>query len=158
MKRLLVYGALPAVVILLTLAVGFLKWHNGSAVQSNDAAAESVAAATETAIALLAYQPDTVDTELPAAANRLTGSFRDDYLTLIRDVVIPGSKEKRISATVAIPAAASVSATENHAVVLVFVNQTTTLGDGTPSNSVSSVKMTLDKEDDRWLVSQFEPV
>lgn len=153
-----VYVLLPAVAMFLALGVGYLDWRTGSVDSAQRAASESVAAATETTIALLSYQPDAVDRELSAAADRLTGAFRDEYLTLINDVVIPGSKEKQISAAVTIPAAASISADDKHAQVLLFVNQSTTFADGTPSNSVSSVKITLDKENDRWLVSQFEPV
>lgn len=153
-----VYVLLPAVAMLLALGVGYLNWRTGSVDSVQRAASESVSAATETTIALLSYQPDAVDRELPAAADRLTGAFRDEYLTLINDVVIPGAKEKQISASVTIPAAASISAEEKRAQVLVFVNQSTTFADGTPSSSVSSVRITLEKEGDRWLVSQFEPV
>lgn len=156
--RLFVFVLLPAIALLLALGNGYLKWRADSAGRSEAAAAQSVSAATETVIALLSYQPGSVDTELRAAADRLTGTFRDEYLTLINDVVIPGSKEKGISATVTVPAAASISVTENKAQVLVFVNQATSFGEGAPSHSVSSVKLTLDKENDRWLVSQFEPV
>jgi Mce-associated membrane protein len=57
-----------------------------------------------------------------------------------------------------VPAAASVSATQNHAVVLVFVNQTVIVGNDVPSSTASSVKVTLDKQGDRWLISGFDPV
>jgi Mce-associated membrane protein len=51
-----------------------------------------------------------------------------------------------------------VSASGAHAVVLLFVNQTTTVGTGTPTSTASSVRVTLDRADDRWLISQFDPV
>jgi Mce-associated membrane protein len=73
-------------------------------------------------------------------------------------VVIPGAREKRISATAQVPAVASVSVTPKHAVALAFVDQTVTIGDGAPSGSASSVRVTLDKIDDRWLISGFDPV
>jgi Mce-associated membrane protein len=57
-----------------------------------------------------------------------------------------------------VPAAASVSATENHAVVLVFIDQTTTIGDDAPTQTTSSVRITLERVHDRWLISQFDPV
>ena len=62
----------------------------------------------------------TVDKELNAARERLTGSFLDAYTKLVNDVVIPGSRDKKISAVAQVPAAASVSATSDHAVALVF--------------------------------------
>ena len=81
-------------------------------------------AAKDSTIALLSYKPDTVEQQLGAARDLLTGEFRDSYTSLTNDVVIPGAKEKQISAVASVPAAASVSADPNQAVVLLFVNQT----------------------------------
>ncbi|KUH70858.1 hypothetical protein AU184_25925 [Mycolicibacterium novocastrense] len=157
-KRVVAYGVLPGLAFLLAAGAGVLTWHDASSRQAQVASARSVQAATESTIAMLAYQPDTVEKDLTAAAGRLTGSFRDDYLKLVRDVVIPGSIEKKIGAVATVPAAASVSASANHAVVLVYVNQTTTIAGGAPTNSISSVQVTLDKVGDAWLVSQFQPI
>jgi Mce-associated membrane protein len=88
----------------------------------------------------------------------MTGAFRDSYASLTHDVVVPGAKQRQISAVATVPAAASVSATANHAVVLVFVDQTTIIGNDPPSDSTSSVKVTLEKVHDRWLISEFDPV
>jgi Mce-associated membrane protein len=51
-----------------------------------------------------------------------------------------------------------VSADPNHEVVLVFVNQTTILGNSAPAYTASSVRVMLDKIDGRWLISGFDPV
>lgn len=93
-----------------------------------------------------------------AARDRLTGAFEESYTQLTNDVVIPGAKQRRISAVATVPAAASVSATENHAVALVFVNQTIVIGADAPTVTASSVRVTLDKIGDRWLISGFDPV
>jgi Mce-associated membrane protein len=79
-------------------------------------------------------------------------------MQLVHDVVIPGAKQKQVSAVATVPAAASVTAGPNHAVVLVFVNQTVTIGKDAPTSTASSIRVTLDKVDDRWLISQFEPI
>jgi Mce-associated membrane protein len=150
--------ALAALAMILAVVGGYFKWLDDSARLSRVAAADSVHAATDSTIALLSYHPESVDAELKAAADRLTGSFRDQYTQLVDTVVAPGAKQKHISAVATVPSAASVSATENHAVVLVFVNQTTTIGNDTPTASTSSVRVTLDKVHERWLISQFEPV
>jgi Mce-associated membrane protein len=115
-------------------------------------------APTDSTITMLSYKPDTVDKDLGAAQNRLTGQFKDVYGSLIHDMVIPGSKEKQISAVATVPAAASLSVTENRGVVLVFVNQTVTIGKDTPISTASRVRVTLDKVGDRWLISQFDPI
>jgi Mce-associated membrane protein len=115
-------------------------------------------AAKDSTIALLSYKPETVEQQLGAARDLLTGDFRDSYTSLTHDVVIPGAKQKQISAVATVPAVASVSANPNRAVVLVFVNQTVIVGQDAPTDTASSVRVTLDKVGDRWLISKFDPV
>lgn len=150
--------ALAVAAMLLAVAAGYFKWQDDSVRLAQTAATESVRAAGDGTVAMLSYRPETVDTELKSAADRLTGSFRGEYTKLVDTVVAPGAKQKHISAVATVPDAASVSATENHAVVLVFVNQTTTIGADAPTASTSTVRVTLDKVHDRWLISQFDPV
>ncbi|PXX00328.1 hypothetical protein [Mycolicibacterium moriokaense] len=152
------YGLLPAVAFLLAAGAGYLKWQADSARDAVAAQSQSVAAATEGTIALLSYQAGSVDKQLTAARDRLTGTFRDTYGALIHDVVIPGAQQKQISAVATVPAAGSVSATPDHAVVLVFVDQSVTVGAGAPTSTASSVKVTLDRIGGRWLISDFTPV
>jgi Mce-associated membrane protein len=156
--RILSYGVLPGVALLLACGAGSLKWQDSTMRASEVASAESVQAAKDSTVALLSYRPDTVEKDLAAAQDRLTGDFKDAYRSLIQDVVIPGAKQKQISAVASVPATASVSATEDHAVALVFVNQTVVIGSGAPTDTASSVKVTLDKVAGRWLISQFEPI
>jgi Mce-associated membrane protein len=152
------YGLLPGLAFLLAGAAGYLKWQDGTAREAQAARAESVHAAIDGTVALLSYRPETVEKDLGAAKSRLTGTFLDAYTSLTRDVVIPGAKQKQISAVATVPAAASTSASANHAVVLLFVNQTVIVGQGAPTNTASSVRVTLDKVDGHWLISQFDPV
>lgn len=154
----MILGALPGLVLILALAAGYVRWQEASARASQEAAAQSVRAATDATIAMLSYRPDTVDTATAAAADQLTGSFRDEYTQLIKNVVAPGAKQQHISTVVQVPAAASVTADTNHAVVLLFVDQATTVGNDPPTNTASSVRVTLDKVGGRWFVSQFDPV
>ncbi|WP_249383700.1 hypothetical protein [Mycobacterium sp. DBP42] len=156
--RLVAYGILPALAFALVLSAGFLKWQVNSAGNSDTARAESVQTAKDSTMAILSYQPDTADQQLNAAGELLTGTFRDSYSELVRDVVIPGAQQKQISAVATVPAAASVSADAHHAVVLVFVNQTVIIGQGAPTETASSVRVELDKVDDRWLISKFDPI
>jgi Mce-associated membrane protein len=157
-SRAIVFVVLPTLALLLASAAGFLKWQDGSAREAGAARTESVRAATDSTIALLSYKPDTVEKDLDAARGRLTGTFLSAYTSLTHDVVIPGAKQKQISAVATVPAAASTSATGNHAVVLLFVNQTVIIGQDAPTNTASSVRVTLDKVGGRWLISQFDPV
>jgi Mce-associated membrane protein len=156
--RVFAFGVLPAVALLLALGAGYLKWMDNSVRNSETARIESVQTAKDSTIALLSYKPDTVEQQLGAARDLLTGDFRDSYTSLTNDVVIPGAKQKQISAVATVPAVASVSAKPNQAVVLVFVNQTVIVGQDAPTDTASSVRVTLDKVGDRWLIAKFDPV
>jgi Mce-associated membrane protein len=156
--RIVAYGLIPTLAFVLAIAGGYLKYRDESALAATNSASASVRAATNSTVALLSYQADTASQTLNAAENNLTGPFRDSYAALIHDVVIPGATEKRISSIANIPAAASVSAAPDHAVVLVFINQAITVGAGAPTETASCVRVTLDKVADRWLISQFDPI
>jgi Mce-associated membrane protein len=151
------YVLLPLLVMAAAAGAGYLKYQAGSARAARTAAITSVEAATDGTIALLSYRPDTVQATLTAASDRLTGQFRDSYTSLTNEVVIPGAKEKNISATATVPAASSVSASEDHAVVLVFVDQSVIVGNDAPSATASAVQVTLDQTGGRWLISGFDP-
>jgi Mce-associated membrane protein len=157
-SRLIAFVLLPALALALALGAGYLKWQDNSVRNSETAARTSVQAARDITIAILSYTPDKVEQQLGDARKLLTGEFRDSYTSLTNDVVIPGAKEKQISAVASVPAAASVSATATEAVVLVFVNQTVIVGQDAPTDTASSVRVTLDKVGDSWLISKFDPV
>jgi Mce-associated membrane protein len=157
-SRVMAFGVLPALALVLAVTAGFFKWQDSSVRDADVARIESVQAAKDSTTALLSYKPDSVEQQLGAARDLLTGDFRNSYTSLTHDVVIPGAKQKQISAVATVPAAASVSASPNHSVVLVFVNQTVTVGNGAPSDTASSVRVTLDKVSGRWLISGFDPV
>ena len=147
---------LPALALLLAIAAGLLKWKDSSVRNIELARNESVAAAMDSTVALLSFRFDTVDLDVAAARQRLTGKFRDSYTQRTQEELIPNAKEQRVTAMAVVPGAASESATHNHAVVLVFVNQTIKIGDSAPADAVSSVRVTLDKIGERWLVSDFD--
>jgi Mce-associated membrane protein len=161
--RVFAYEVLPVVALLLAMGAGYLKWMNNSAGvddinNTKSPAWQAMQTAKDSTIAMLSYKPDTVDQQLNAARDLLTGDFRNSYTSLITDVVIPGAKQKQISAVATVPAVASVTADPHHAVVLVFVNQTVVVGQDAPTDTASSVRVTLEKTGDRWLISKFDPV
>ena len=156
--RFVAYAALPALALMLALVAGWLKFVDSSAGDADGARTESLQAAKDSTIALLSYQPATVEQQLTDARKLLTGQFLESYTSLTNDVVIPGAKQKQISAVAAVPASASVSANQEHAVVLVFVDQTVVVGADAPTATASSVRLTMDKVGGKWLISKFEPV
>jgi Mce-associated membrane protein len=154
----LVFGALPALTVLFGAAAGYFQWTIYNARVEQVAQIDAVAAARDSTTTLLSYQPDTAATVLTAAEDRLTGTFKDSYTQLIRDIVIPGSQQRKVAVTASVPAAAAISATATRVSVLLCVNQTTTIGTDKPTDSTSSVRVTMDKSGDRWLISAFDPI
>lgn len=155
---LVAFAVLPVLALLLAIGAAWLKYYDNQATASAAARAESMQVAKESTATLLSYQPDTVEQQLNDAKNLLTGDFSGQYADLIRDVVIPNAKQQQVSAVATVSEAASVSAQPDRAVVLVFVNQTVVVGAEPPSDTASSVRVTLQKVDGHWLISNFDPV
>ncbi|WP_269894141.1 hypothetical protein [Mycobacterium hippophais] len=151
------YAVLLVFVTCLTAAAAYFRYHADTAEEVDAIRAQSVQVATEGTIDMLSYTPDNVEAKLNSAGERLTGSFKDSYLTLVRDTVIPGAKQKSISADATVPAGSSVSATRDTAKVLLFVNQGVTVGGDGPTETASVVELDLENIEGRWLISGFEP-
>ena len=151
------FWILPLLTMFLALAVGYLRYVDSSGRDDQHAQMESIRAAKDGVVSMLSYAPNTAEASLSAARDRLTGSFRDSYTSLTHDVVIPGAKQKQVSTTATVSAAASEVATPNHAVVLLFVDQEMLVGADAPTSTESVVEVTLDKVGSRWLISGFEP-
>lgn len=123
------------------------------------AARAAVATASEGTAALLSYSPDTVEQDVARAKSRLTGDFLSYYDAYTRQVVAPTAKQKSVKTTATVTAAALAEMHPGSAVVLLFVNQSTTSKDKPdPSTSLSSVRVTMTKVGDKWLISKFDPV
>ncbi|ORA60489.1 hypothetical protein BST23_22715 [Mycolicibacterium elephantis] len=155
--RMLGFWLLPSIALLLALGAAYFKYQEGTASDEDRARVETVQVATEATVAMLSYTPETAAEKLKAARDRLTGPFRGSYTSLTEDVVIPGAQQQRISATARVSAAASVSVSKNRAIVMVFVDQTTTVGKDAPTETDSVVQVSLDKVESHWLISGFEP-
>ncbi|MCX6480706.1 MAG: hypothetical protein NTY24_10020 [Mycobacterium sp.] len=156
-----VFGALATAAVALGAGTAALQWQAHTHREQDTARVESMQAARETTAAILSYTPDTVDSDLAARTGRLTGGFLDEYTTLMNTSVIPSAKEGNVTAVAEVPGVASVSVTGSRAVTLVFVDQSVTraaAGETGPVRSTFSVRVTLDRIGDRWLVSEFRPV
>lgn len=157
-SRVLAFGVLPALALILAISAGVLKWQVNEARQADAARTESLQAARDTVTVMLTYDPAKIDQQLAEARDLLTGPFRDTYITMTNDIVIPGAKQQGITAVASVPGAAIESVDKNRAVTMLYVNQKVSVGGQMPTDNLSTVRVTLDKVGDRWLVSQFEPV
>ena len=128
--------------------------------QQIDAAVSKTAldAATNGTVALLSYSPDSLDKDFASAKSHLTGDFLSYYTQFTEQIVTPAAQQKSVKTTASVVRASVSELHPNSAVVLVFVNQTVIIGQDAPTDTASSVRVTLDKVGDRWLISKFDPV
>jgi Mce-associated membrane protein len=149
-----------SVIAAMALAAGvfFLQYRPDREI--DDAAAHrAVQAASDGAVASLSYSTDTMDRDFANAKSHLTGEFLKYYDTFTKQIVTQAVKEKHITQTVAVVRAAVSELHPNSAVVLVFLNETTTSMDKQqPLITPNSVRVTLTKVSGSWLISKLDPL
>lgn len=121
------------------------------------AAHEVVKAASEGAVALLSYSPDTLSRDFANAQSRVT----DDYLPYLQQfadqIVGPSAQRARVTTTATVIRAAVSELNPNSAVVLIFVRQKTASREKPdPVVTSSSLRVTLKKVNSSWLIQKFE--
>ncbi|MBJ8345758.1 h domain protein [Antrihabitans sp. YC2-6] len=127
--------------------------------QIADARTSAVDSASEKVVAMLGYDYETAESSLPTAAEGLTGDFREEYLKLIQDSIIPGAKEKQLTVKVSVQGAAVISATPDTVDVLIFLNQVTTNIDNPQAVTTGSrLRVSMQHVDGEWLISQLAPI
>ncbi|MGW5384467.1 twin-arginine translocation pathway signal [Nocardia sp. NPDC003963] len=120
---------------------------------------EVLSAATEGTVALLSYSPESLDADFAAAKSRMTGDFLTYYNQFTEKVIAPAAEEKSVKTTATIVRSAVAEMHADSAVALLFINQTTTSAEKPdPALAASSVRVTLSKVEDSWLISSFDPV
>ncbi|TCK01290.1 h domain protein [Nocardia alba] len=155
----IIFGVLAAAGVLAAVVLGVSGYQLWQQDRTEQARTDAMSTASRTVSAMFTYEPATVDTELPRAADNLTEKFRGEYLTLIQQAIAPGAKEKQLTVKATTQAEGVVSADPDKAVVLLYLNQLTTSKDSPQgTTSGSRVRVSLDKSDNRWLVSQVTPV
>jgi Mce-associated membrane protein len=141
------------------LAVVFWFYYRPDRATNDVAAKAAVSAASEGAVAVLSYSPDTLDRDFSSAKSHLTGDFLSYYDQFTTQIVAPAAKQKSLKTTAVVLRAALSEFHPDSAVVLLFVNQSTQSKDRPePTLSNSSVLVTMKKADGKWLISSFSPL
>lgn len=149
-----------SVIAVMTLAAGvyFLQYLPDR--RLDDAAAHrAIKAASDGAVASLSYSADSLDRDFANAKSHLTGQFLAYYDTFTKQIVALAVKEKHLTQTAAVVRAAVAELHPDSAVVLAFLNETTTSKDKPqPLITPSSVRITLTKVSGSWLISKLDPL
>lgn len=148
---------LAIIALVLATASGVLRWLTVSQNESDTARVESVQAAKDITAQMLSYETETVDQQLTAARDRMTGEFRGTYTAMINEV-IPAAHAQRIAAVADVLEAGTATAKPDRVELVLFVNQSVQVGDEMPKKHPSVARVTMVKDDGQWLMSEYEPV
>ncbi len=143
-------------VALAVVAAGVLGVLDLRTVNSADAAREAQAAAVTDTQLLLSYDHRRIDADVAAARQRLTGSFADEYAKTSK-ALIPIAVQYKAVVRASVSAAGIVRADGDEAVVMLFVNQSTTSTriQGTKVDQ-NRVRVTMRKVADDWRIAKVE--
>jgi Mce-associated membrane protein len=141
-------------------AAGYFYFVYRPDVQTDDAAAhQAVQAASDGAVALLSYSPDTLSRDFTNAKSRVTENYLAYYQQFADQIVGPSAQRGQVTTTATVVKAAVLELHSNSAVVLVFVKQkTATKEKPQPVVTSSSVRVTLTKVSGSWLIEKFNAV
>lgn len=156
---------IPVILAVLLLISGgvtiwlYFLYHVPDQETNPSVARAAINAASEGTVALLSYSPDSLDKDFATARSHLTGDFLSYYDQFTQQIVAPAAKQKSLKTSAHVMRAAVQELHANSAVVLVFVDQSTTSKDSPePTTAASSVLVNLALVDGKWLITKFTPV
>lgn len=158
---------LPAVVVIFAAAVLALQlWWQ----PADDAPAESEAPPTADmpsylgdieghVVDLLTYTPKDVRANLAEEKVYLTGEFADAFVKLTSSTIAPDAVEHGVSVNAKAIDTGLSSATDDQAILVMFV-ETTTRSErlAEPRVDGARLKITVQRVDGEWLISELDPV
>jgi Mce-associated membrane protein len=157
---------LAVLVVLAATAVG-VSWYQAEqgssavapsgALVGDDARTQALVAAADLTQRTLSYDYKTLANDMEVARARMTPSFLKEYNGTMAQVR-PNTEKNKIVLEAVVVSSAIIKATEHQATVLVFVNQTTTAGDGKDRNqqlSRNSLVVTLARGEGDWDMSKL---
>jgi Mce-associated membrane protein len=148
-----------SVIAAVALATGLFFFQYRPDRQIDDAAAHrAIGAASDGAVAVLSYSSDSLDRDFANAKSHLTGGFLAYYNKFGQEIVAPAVRGKHLTQTASVVRAAVSELRPDSAVVLVYLNETTTENNKPqPLTTPSSVRITLTKVNGSWLISKLDP-
>lgn len=141
-------------------AAGYFHFVYRPDLQTNNAAAhEVVKAASDGAVALLSYSPETLDRDFTNAKSRITEDYLTYYQRFADQIVGPSAQRGQVTTTASVVKAAVSEMHPNSAVVLVFIRQKTASKEKPqPVVTSSSLRVEMTKVDGSWLIEKFDAI
>lgn len=155
LRQVLVVLALAALV--LAGSVFYLLGQVKEAQAADEAGDAAVSAAKSDAQEILSYDYRSLDNNFQQGLADTTGGFRTQYQQTTGQLVRPQATQQKVIVQAAVMNAGLISASDDNAVVLLFVDRVTTkAGQSKPTFNQDRVRMTLTKVNGKWLVSKLD--
>jgi Mce-associated membrane protein len=156
MRTVRLLGIIAAVLVVLSGALWWAVARHSAAEAARD---QAQAAAKDAVVALLSYNFTTIDHQVADTDHLLTGKFKNDYAQLVKTTIGPGAKERQLAIQTAVVSDSVVSADPGKVVLLMFINQqSVSSASPTPSATGARIRITLQHEQGKWLISDLGPV
>jgi Mce-associated membrane protein len=152
-----VFGVVVAVVAVLA----GLCWFQTDRYARLDAARADAVKEGEGAVGrLLSYSFRSMDRQVEKTQDLVTGKFKDEYADFIKSKIAKVAKQKQVNVQTSVDRSAMVSNSLSEAVVLMYVNTESEalFAVNEDTSTVSGLRVTLEKEDGKWKVSEITPV
>ena len=108
---------------------------------------------------MLSYSPESLDKDFATAKSHLSGDFLSYYTDFTQQIVAPAARQKSLKTSARVVDAALSELRPDSAVVLLYVDQTTTSKDSpNPAMSTSSVLVRMARVNGNWLIVKFDPL
>lgn len=125
----------------------------------NAAAHQVIKAASDGAVALLSYSPETLDRDFTNAKSRLTENYLAYYQRFADQIVGPSAQRGQVTTTATVVKAAVSEMHPNSAVVLLFIRQKTASKEKPqPVLTSSSLRVEMTKVNGSWLIEKFDVI
>lgn len=134
--------------------LGIGAHRDGALAQARNAALTAAAAEIPQ---ILSYDYRRIGADLARARSDTTGVFRGQFGVLASQIIGPAATQQHTVTRATVPAVSVLSATADQAVLLVFVDQSTTSkAQPAPQQAASQIRVTMQQIGGRWLVAQFQ--
>ena len=157
--RQLVIGVLAALAV--ATLIGMISAVRADAKADERASSEKGgrAFAEEMVPKLLSYDFDTAEVHFAEVLDDLGGDFRGQFEEVGRTVIVPSALERKVVTTAEVLESAVVDSGTDDAVLLLFLNQSTTSAES-PETKLdgSRVRVHVESSDGRWLITELTPV
>jgi Mce-associated membrane protein len=150
---------LVSIVVAVTVCAGVLVYldHRYTLVEAARTAA--VSAAETSVVKVLSYNFRSIDRQVADADYLVTGRFKVDYDRLMKESIIPGSREKQVAVQTGVAKTSVVASDPTKIVLLMYVYQDSeSMFDTNQGVASGAIDVTLVNENGRWLISELKSV